>query len=340
MARRGSPLTPEFQRAIVWLKDYVDRPQDDGRAQACSRTESAAQAWGVGRAPVQRVRADSPRRPRGVEREESLRRGRPPRASAEALPPLTSAEGRPAHREGAHRTRALLAAPRPQEGAAPNGSLRTRGRTRARGGCTCGKGRRAPHLKDKAPVGAARQRSRRAKRAHRHGDEGRRPAVEVEESEVNQTPSHACMWYSDEEGPWGQKPTGKGERRLLIPAMTTKGGRAGAPLTLQSTKKTGDDHGPRPHDLFPTWFTAQCLPQRPAKALMSLDNAPYQQVLAQHAAPTAPCKKDSIAAGWRKNGRPVRDAGLKAAWGARLAQWAPPPLDALDERAAAQGHEI
>ena len=340
MAMRGSPLTPEFKRAIVLLKDDCDRTKDDWRERACSRTERAAKALGVGLATVKRVMADYPRSPSVLERGESLRRGRPPRAIAEALQTRTRDAVRQAHREGSHSTLALLAEHRQKEGADPNFSLRTLGRTLERWGCTFGKGTRSQPLKEKDHVGAARQRSRRAKRANRPGDGVIRPEGSVEESSVNKNHSHDFIWYADAEGPGGQKPTGKGERLIMIHAMTQNGWIPGAPLPFQSTQKTGDYHGQMHHDLFTKWFTEQLLPHRPKNALILLDNAPYHTVLSHHSAPTATCKKDRISAWLRKNGIPVSDDCLKAELVEILAKLAPPPLYALDELAAAQGHAI
>jgi len=340
VAMRGSPLTPEFKRAIVLLKDYFDRTKDDLRERACSSTERAANAWGVGLATVKRVMADSTRSPRVLERGESLRRGRPPRAIADALQTRTRDYVRQANREGSHLTLAMLAEHRQKEGADPNGSLRTLGRTLDRWGCTVGKGTRSQHLKEKDHVVAARQRSLREKRANRQGDGVIRPEVSVDESYVNKNQSNDFIWYADEDGPWVQKPTGKGERLIIIHAMTKNGWIPGAPLAFKSTKKTGDYHGQMHHDLFTKWFTEQFLPNMPKNALIIMDNAPYPNVLSHHSAPTATCKKDRISAWLRKNGIPVSDDCLKAALVEILDKLAPPPLYALDELAAAQGHAI
>jgi transposase len=340
VAMRGSPLTPEFKRAIVLLKDYFDRTKDDLRERACSSTERAANALGVGLATVKRVMADDPRSPSVLERGESLRRGRPPRAIADALQTITRDYVRQANREGSHITLAMLAEHRQKEGADPNFSLRTLGRTLDRWGCTFGKGTRSQHLKEKDHVVAARQRYRREKRANRQGDGVIRPEVSLDESYVNKNHSNDFIWYSDEDGPWVQKPTGKGERLIIIHAMTKNGWIPGAQLTFKSTKKTGDYHGQMNHDLFTKWFTEQLLPNMPKNALIIMDNAPYHNVLSHHSAPTATCKKDRISAWLRKNGIPVSDDCLKAELVEILDKLAPPPLYALDELAAAQGHAI
>ncbi len=257
MAMRGSPLTPEFKRAIVLLKDYFDRTKDDVRERACSSTERAAKALGVGLATVKRVMADYPRSPSVLERGESLRRGRPPRAIADALQTITRDSVRQANREGSPSTLAMLAEQRHKEGADPHFSLRTLGRTLERWGGTFGKGTRSQHLKEKDHVGAARQRYRREKRANRQGDGVIRPAVYVDESSVNKTHSDDFIWYADADGPGVHKPTGKGARLIIIHAMTKNGWIAGAPLPFQSTQKTGDYHGQMHHDLFTKWFTEQ-----------------------------------------------------------------------------------
>ena len=237
-------------------------------------------------------------------------------------------------------TLAMLAEHRQKEGADPHFSLRTLGRTLERWGCTFGKGTRSQHLKEKDHVGAARQRYRREKRANRQGDGVIRPAVSLDESSVNKNHSNDFIGYADEDGLWVHKPTGKGERLIIIHAMTKNGWIPGAPLTFKSTKKTGDYHGQMHHDLFTKWFTEQLLPHRPKNALIIMDNAPYHNVLSHHSAPTATCKKDRISAWLRKNGIPVSDECLKAALVEILDKLAPPPLYALDELAAAQGHAI
>ncbi len=167
-----------------------------------------------------------------------------------------------------------------------------------------------------------------------------RPEVYLDESYVNKNHSNDFIWYSDEDGPWVQKPTGKGERLIIIHAMTKNGWIPGAQLTFKSTKKTGDYHGQMNHDLFTKWFTEQLLPNMPENALIIMDNASYHNALSHHSAPTATCKKDRISAWLRKNGIPVRDDCLKAELVEILDKLAPPPLYALDELAAAQGHEI
>jgi hypothetical protein len=234
----------------------------------------------------------------------------------------------------------MLAAYRKAEGGDLNCSVRTLGRTLDRGGFPFGKGPRSQHLKEKDHVVAARHRSLREKRGNRKGDDGMRPEVYWDESYVNKNHRNDFIWYWEEDGPWVQKPTGKGERLILRHAMTQHGWRPNAKLVCKSTRKTGDYHGQMHQDLLSKWFSEQLLPNMPKHSLIIRENAPYHNALSLHSAPTARGKKDAIHAWFIKNRIPVREDCLKAEWVEILEKVAPAPTYALDERASEQGHEI
>ena len=128
VATQGRPLSPEFTRAIVLVKDYFDRTTGDLREQEGSRAERTAHALGVGLATVKRVMADSKRSPAGLLQEASIRRGRPPRVLSEALQTITREYVRQANREGSHITLEMLAEYLQAEGGDPHCSVRTLGR--------------------------------------------------------------------------------------------------------------------------------------------------------------------------------------------------------------------
>jgi transposase len=312
VATQGRPLSPECKRAIVLVKDYFDRTKGDVREQEGSNTERTAHALGVGLATVQRVMADSKRSPAGLMQEESIRRGRPPRVLADSLQTITREYVRQANREGSHLTLEMLSEYLQEEGSAPNGSVRTLGRALDRWGFTFGKGTRSQPLKEQDHVVAARYRSLRAKRGNRQGDNVIRPEVYLDESYVNTNHSNDFIWSWDEDGPWVQKPTGKGERLLLMHAMTKTGWIPTATLVCKSTRKTGDYHGHMHHELLSKGCSEQLLPTMPQDALILMENAPYHHVLSPHSAPTARGKKAEIRAWFMKNRLPVREDCLKA----------------------------
>lgn len=340
MATQGKPLSLELKKTMVVLKDYFDRTKDDPGELSSSSVQRVANALDVGIATVKRVMADYHRSPDFLEREDSTLRGRPSRAIADSLQTITRDYVRRANQEGKHITLAMLTEHLEEQAPEQSFSVRTLGRTLDRWGFTFGKGTRSQHLKEKDHVVAARQRYLREKRANRKGDGVIRPEVYLDESYVNKNHSNDFIWYSDADGPWVQKPTGKGERLIIINAITKEGWFPGAKLVFKSTRKTGDYHGQMNHGLFTKWFTEKLLPNLPQNALIVMDNAPYHNTLSPRSAPIPTCNKDRISLWLRKNGVPVTADCLKAEMIEILTKMAPAPTYALDELAAAHGHEI
>jgi DDE superfamily endonuclease len=193
---------------------------------------------------------------------------------SDALQTRTREDVRQANREGSHSTLERLAESLQAAGGAPNCSVRTLGRALDRGGFTFGKGTRSQPLQEKDHVVAARHRYLREKRGHRQGDEVIRPEGYLAESYVNKNQSNDFIWYWEEEGPWVHKPPGKGERLIMMHAMTQNGWIPNAKLVCKSTRKTGDYHGQMHHDLLSKWCSEQWLPNLPKHSLIMMDNAP------------------------------------------------------------------
>ena len=339
MGTQGKPLTPREKETIVALKRYFDRTRDDPQEQACLSVQRVVNALNISIATVKRIMADYNRGVSFVDQEE-VYRGRPPRALPDSLQTVTREYVRKANREGAYITLEMLC--RHLEATKPGVefSVRTLGRALDRWGFTFGKGTRSQRLKEKDHVVAARQRYLRRKRANRKGEDTLRPEVYLDESFVNKNHSNDFVWYFDDDGPWIQKPTGKGERLIIINAITTDGWVPGAKLTFKSTKKTGDYHGQMNQELFAKWFRDKLLPNIPEGSLIIMDNAAYHNVLAAHSAPTAKCKKERIRSWLEQNNIPLREDCLKVELMELLNKIAPSPIYALDEIAADHGHEI
>lgn len=88
MAIQGSPLTPEYKKAIVCVKKYFDRTKNDSEEQDCTSVERAANALEVGVATVKRVMADYNRNPDLLSRPSALR-GHPPPILVASLQAIT-----------------------------------------------------------------------------------------------------------------------------------------------------------------------------------------------------------------------------------------------------------
>lgn len=339
MAMQGSPLTPEYKKAIVCVKKYFDRTRDDLEEQNCNSIEKTSNALGVGMATVKRVMAGYNRNPDLLD-SEILNRGHPPRIIEDSLQAITREYIRRANYEGYHITLDTLSDYLEKQDIEKSFSIRTLGRALDRWGFTFGKGTRSQHLKEKDYVIAARRRYLREKRANYNGNEIIRPEIYLDESYVNKNHSNDFIWYSDEDGSWVQKPTGKGDRLIIINAITKDGWIPNAKLVFKSNRKTGDYHGQMNYELFHKWFIEKLLPNIPENSLIIMDNASYHNVLSEYSDPTKTCKKEKISAWLKKNGIPIREDCLKAELVEILEKLAPAPTYALDEIAIKQGHKI
>jgi len=338
MAIPGSPLTPEYKKAIVCVKNYFDRTKFDAEEQSLSSAERTANALEVGVATVKRVMADYNRNPDLLDKE-SPQRGHPPRILTDSLQVITRKYVRQANSEGRHMTLEVLSDYLKQD-FDQNFSIRTLGRALDRWGFTFGKGTRSQHLKEKDYVIVARRRYLREKRANRCGNTVIRPEVYLDESYVNKNHSNDFIWYLDEDGPWVHKPTVQFDRVIILNAITKDGWVKGAKLIFKSSQKTGDYHGQMNHDLFTKWFQEQLLPNIPNNSFIVMDNLSIHNMLSKHSAPTTTSRKDEIESWLKQNGIPVQDDCLKAELVEILKKIAPVPTYALDEIVAESGHKI
>ena len=336
---QGKALTPEGKKAIVSLKEYFDRTKNDLQEQSSPSVQKVANALGFGIATIKRTMADYSR---GVnfDEVEKVFRGRPQRVLSESTQTIVRDYIRKANKEGAYITLEMLCQHLEEVVPKQEFSVRTLGRALDRWGFTFGKGVRTQRFKEKDHVVAARQRYLRRKIANRKGKDTVRPEVYLDESYVNKNHSNDFVWYYDDDGPWIQKPTGKGERLIIMNAITKDGWVSGAKVTFKSTRKTGDYHGQMNQEMFTKWFREKLLPNIPARSLIIMDNASYHNVLSPVSAPTPSCKKEKIRSWLERNHFPVKDDCLKAELVEILTKVGPQPTYVLDEIASEQGHAV
>lgn len=339
MGKQGSPLSPEVRETVVKIKHYFDRVRGDEQEEILQSVIKTSHALDIGVASVRRIMADYNRDPSSIKKEPS-RRGRPAKAIGDNSQSAVRQYIRDANSKGKYITLEMIQDFLHNEIMDSEFSIRTLGRTLDKWGFTFGKGTRSAHLKEKDYVVAARRRYLRFKLSNRKGNDTERPEVYLDESYVNKNHSNDYIWYSEEDGPWVQKPTGKGERLIIINAITKEGWVPNAKLVFKSTKKTGDYHGQMNHQLFSKWFQESLLPNIPERSLIIMDNASYHNALSEMSAPTANCKKEDIKNWLHKNKIPVSDDSLKAELVEVLNKYAPSPTYAIDEIAKQQDHEI
>jgi transposase len=336
---QGKALTTEEKKAIVALKDYFDRTKNDFQEHESPSVQRVSNALGFGIATVKRTMADYSR---GVEFNglEKVFRGRPQRALSDSTLTIVREYIRNANKEAAYITLEMLCQYLDEVVPEQTFSIRTLGRALDRWGFTYGKGVRTQRFKEKDYVVAARQRYLRRKIANRKGEDTFRPEVYLDESYVNKNHSNDFVWYYDNDGPWIQKPTGKGERLIIMNAITKDGWVSGAKVTFKSTRKTGDYHGQMNQEMFTKWFREKLLPNIPACSLIIMDNAAYHNVLSPFSAPTPSCKKEKIRSWLERNNFPIKDDCLKAELVEIIGKVGPQPTYVLDEIASKQGHEV
>jgi hypothetical protein len=138
-----------------------------------------------------------------------------------------------------------------------------------------------------------------------------RPEVYLDEAYSNQNHRNDGVWYSSDDGPWIQKPTGHGERLIILKAITHQGWVPRVRVVFKSSRKTGDYHGQMNAARGRRGFVDQLLPNIPAPALIILDNAPYHHGRSAHSAPPPTCAKDNIRTWLEGHNLPCRDDGLK-----------------------------
>ncbi len=336
---QGKPLTPEVKKLIVSIKHYFDQ---NVQIITKSSAEHAACAAGIGVTTVKRIMADYNRNPNLLDKPPGIR-GRRSYAVSISHQERVRQYVRNANQNGEYITLETIRDFLQEINSDESFHIATLARTLDRWGFEFGKGTRSQHLKEKDHVIAARQRYLRKKRSNRMPGNNLatvRPEVYLDESYVNKNHSNDFIWYSGEDGPWVQKPTGKGERLIIINAITKAGWIPGAKLVFKSTKKTGDYHGQMNIGLFLKWFTEKLLPNIPDRSLIVMDNAPYHNTLSEYSAPTVSSSKDKILTWLEQNKIYCREDCLKPELVEIIKKLAPEPTYIIDEIARKHGHEV
>lgn len=336
---RGKPLEPGEKRAIVSVKQYFDRNKKEFGLTEAS-VQLTADALEVGISTVKRVMADYHRDPSLLEKPPEPK-GRPSYAIDSSYEAMVRSFIREANQNGRYITLSTISDFIHEQHPESHFHPATLARTLDRWGFEFGQGKRSQHLKEKDEIIAARQRYLRRMRANRDSQgEPIRSEIYLDESYVNKNHSNDFIWYSGDDGPWVQKPSGKGERLIIVNAISAAGWIEGAKRVFQAKKRTGDYHGQMNASVFQQWFAEQLLPNLPPDCLIIMDNATYHNTLSAHSPPTPTCTKEQIRRWLLANHIPCEPDCLKAELVAVLQKIAPAPIYEVDEMARLQGHEI
>ncbi len=334
----GKALAPEIKQVIVRLKHYFD----DNKLRLNFRDSSVnltAEALEISIATINRVMAHYRKDPESINATPKMK-GRPRYSLDASHETMVRAYIRQANMDGHYITLETIRDFLKESPSKGDFHLSTLARTLDRWGFEFGKGTRSQHLKEKDHIIVLRQRYLRKMRENRLNGGIVRPEVYLDESYVNKNHSNDFIWYSGEDGPWVQKPTGKGERLIIMNAMTHNGWIPNAKLVFKSTRKTGDYHGQMNADLFKKWFSNKLLPNLSKPSIIVMDNATYHNTLSSHSAPTPSCAKAKIRDWLEANKIPCRDDCLKVELVEVLKKVGPAPAYVIDELAEQHGHEV
>ena len=337
---KGKPLYPEEKRLIISVKQYFDRNKIEFGV-SDSSSQMTADALSIGLSTVNRIMASYHKDPHSINTLPQ-ERGRPHHSIDVSCQEAVRTYIRKANMEGHYITLDSIKGFLKEDVSGKSFHISTLARTLDRWGFEFGKGIRTQHLKEKDHIVAARKRYLRKMRENRKGNSGNtvRPEVYLDESYVNKNHSNDFIWYSADEGAKTQKPTGKGERLIIMNAITRDGWVPGAKIVFKSTRKTGDYHGQMNEELFQKWFIDRLAPNIPCNSLIIMDNASYHNVLTDYSAPTPACSKTRIRNWLEANKIPCKEDCLKVELIEIIKKLAPEPTYEIDVIARKQGHEI
>lgn len=341
MSFQGKDFTPEMKQMVINLKRHFDEERRNYKEVSTRNpTLRTAQGLGIGEVTVKRIIADDRKQQVTPPASPLKSKGKPEyRASVNLQPVIREyvrTQNLAGQRVGVEKLRHHLL----EEHGAEISSV-TLWRTLKRWGFSYGAGKRRSALKERDYVVLARRRYLRQKIANRNPDGSlKSPEVYLDETFVNKNHSAQFTWYLEEDGPWVNKPSGKGPRLIIVDAITAQGWVKGAELVFEAKKRSGDYHGQMNWENFSTWFSNQLLPNIPSQSLIILDNARYHNVLLEDSSPTPQSRKNQLQAWLTKNHIPWTLDMLKPELYELCKKYAPAPTFKLDQLAEAYGHRI
>jgi len=341
MSFQGREFTPEMRKMVVNVKHFFDNMKKAHNAMERPASKLAASALDISESTVKVIMAAFNKKGEdGLKFSKFQQRGRPAYAVDSGIVPPVRQFIRRANRNGDQvNVEIILNFMRDELHC--DIAHTTLWRALQRWGFEFGTGVRSAQLKESERVVIKRRQYLRLKRANRdeNGQEIR-PEVYLDESYINKNHSNDNTWYFPEDGIIIGKPTGKGERLIIVDAITNNGWVPNARLVFKASKKTGDYHANMNWDNFSAWFQEKLLKNIPEHSLIIMDNAAYHNVLAEEAFPK---KNHSVKRlrEWLSNNKiPWSKDMLKSELFELCSRLAPKPEFLIDNIAREHGHSI
>ncbi len=272
---KGKAYTQGQREFIVTLKQSYDQEKLDG--ETVSTKESAkriARGLNVSLRTIKTILSESNRT--GKIDSPSTNRGKPPFSISSPLETIIRQRIRELNCNGQYVSQRSLCGWIYQEYKIKFFD-KTLWRTLRRMGFVHGISKRRSILKERDYVIIARREYLRKKIANRKNPKNGsiiRPEVYLDESYINVNHSVEKTWYFTDDGPWVNKPSGKGVRLIIVNAVTKSGWIPNTKLVFQAKQSTGDYHGQMDYRNFSKWFKKQLSRQKFLKKLL-----PRNQIL-------------------------------------------------------------
>ena len=341
MPFQGVEFTPEMRKMVVNVKHFFDVYKKEHRTLKGPATVLTASALGIGESTVKVIMAAFNRDgEEGLAFSKSGLRGRPSFVVESGIETIVRQFIRKANKEGGQVNVDIIRNYMRDE-LACDVAHTTLWRALRRWGFEFGTGVRSAQIKESERIIIQRRQYLRLKRANRSEDGGtERPEVYLDESYVNKNHSNDNTWYYEEDGIVIGKPTGKGERLIIVDAMTKDGWVPNARLVFKAGKKTGDYHTNMNWDNFSGWFQDKLLKNIPKNSLIIMDNAAYHNVLSEETFPKKSHSAKRLRDWLSHNEIPWTKDMLKSELFALCTRFANKPEFQIDKIAEKHGYSI
>jgi transposase len=341
MSFQGVEFTPEMRKMVVNVKQFFDSVKKESKELKRPASKLTASALNISESTVKVIMANYNKKgEEGLSFSKFQQRGRPTYAVELGIEPLIRKFIRRANKNG-HQVNIEIIRNYIRDELHCNVAHTTLWRALQRWGFEFGTGVRSAQLKESERIIVLRRQYLRLKRSNRD-DRGRtiRPEVYLDESYINKNHSNDNTWYFEEDGIIIGKPTGKGDRLIIVNAITKNGWVPNARLVFKASKKTGDYHASMNWDNFSEWFQEKLLKNIPENSLIIMDNAPYHNVLSEEAFPKKSHSVKRLREWLSNNEIPWTKDMLKAELFELCSRLATKPEFLIDNIARKYGHSI
>jgi len=341
MAFQGKEFTQGMKQLVINLKQFNDNERCQKNFQAAWAIAQTAKGLGIGEASVRRIMAEYNKNKQVIPEDRPKARGRPEHIIPDELQTVVRQYIRSQNLKGQHVSIELVREHLYNISTDYIFPVTTLWRALSRWGFAYGTGKRRSALKERDYVILARRRYLRQKRLNRKPDGSFiRPEVYLDETFINKNHSNQFTWYFGEDGPEVNKPSGKGERLIIVNAITMGGWVDGTRLVFEAKKKTGDYHGQMGWENFSRWFKEQLLPNIPDRSIIIMDNASYHNAEAESSFPRSNSSKEYLRKWLDDTEIPWGQDLLKAELYALCKSNEPKPEYKIDKIAEAAGHSV